>query len=183
MTHISSRKVALALVAASSLAALAFGGCDRNDRPATENKAVQKPVTAETTAEKKAEKKAEEIGEKVEKKSDEAKPEIKNEPKGMGGGPAVAGTREWARDRTAQVRCDHYMACGDIAKDKKYDTMDSCLTRERASLDKDWTVGDCPKIDTPRLEACITAVKAKKCDTLFNTTPSECAESKVCIKP
>jgi hypothetical protein len=165
----------LALVAASSLAALAFGGCDRNDRVATENRTEQKTENAEN----KTEKKLDDLGDKIEKKSDEVKNDLT--PKGTGGGPAVAGTREWARDKMASVRCEHYMSCGDIAKDKKYDSMDSCVTRERASLDKDWDLGDCPKIDQPRLDACVAAVKAKKCDALFNTTPSECAESKVCI--
>jgi len=174
------QRKALALVAASTLAAFAFGGCDRDDRTATENKTEQKTVNAEN----KTEKKLDELGDKIDKKTDEAKNDLKNDvPKATGGGPAVAGTREWARDRMAQVRCDHYMSCGDIAKDKKYDSMDSCVTRERASLDKDWDLGDCPKVDQPRLDACIAAVKAKKCDAIFNTTPSECADSKVCIKP
>lgn len=175
---------ALAVVAAGSLVALGLAGCDQNDRAATENKAEQKTSAAEN----KTEKKADELGDKVDNKADQAKNDVKNDinnmaPKATGGGPAVAGTREWARDKMAQVRCDHYMTCGDIAKDKKYDTMDSCVTRERASLDKDWELKDCAKVDEPRLDACITAVKAKKCDTLFNTTPSECNESKVCIKP
>lgn len=106
----------------------------------------------------------------------------KDEPKG-GGPVATNGEREKARDRLATARCDHYKQCGDIAKDKKYDTIDSCLTREKAAIDKDWSLDDCPRIDTPRLEACLSAVTAKKCDGLFSTSPSECADSKVCIKP
>ena len=170
---------ALALVAAGSIAALGLAGCE--DRTAPETKTEQKTSAAEN----KTEKKADELGDKIEKKTDQAKNDVNNAvtPKATGGGPSVAGTREWARDKMAQIRCDHYMTCGDVAKDKKYDTMDSCVTRERASLDKDWELKDCAKIDEPRLDSCIAAVKAKKCDTLFNTTPSECAESKVCIKP
>lgn len=101
----------------------------------------------------------------------------------MGGGPGTMHSeREHARDRLAAARCDHYKTCGDIAKDKKYDTLDSCLTREKADIDKDWKVDDCSNIDNDRLSACLAAVTGKKCDMLFHTSPSECAESKVCIK-
>lgn len=105
----------------------------------------------------------------------------KDEPKG-GGPVATSGERERARDRLAAARCDHYKTCGDIANDKKYDTYDSCVTREKASIDKDWSVDDCANIDNDRLAACLSAISGKKCDALFESSPSECAESKVCIK-
>lgn len=114
------------------------------------------------------------------KAPEESKPA---EPGPVGGGPAtMGGERERARDRLAGARCDHYKSCGDIAADKKYDTYDSCLTREKADIDKDWKVEDCSNIDNDRLSACVSAVSGKKCDVLFETSPSECAESKVCIK-
>jgi hypothetical protein len=103
---------------------------------------------------------------------------------GKGGGPIIGtdGERIKARDRLASARCEHYKSCGNVAVGKKYDTIESCVTREKADLDKDWKLEDCPRVDTPRLDACITAVNAQKCDALFSSTPSECAESKVCIK-
>ena len=175
-----TQRKALVLIA-GSLVAVSIGACDRTDQPVTETKTEQKTEAKTNAAENKTEKKLDQLGEKIDKKVDETKNDFA--PKGTGGGPAVAGSREWARDKMAKIRCDHYTTCGDVATGKKYDTMDSCVTRERASLDKDWELKDCAKIDEPRLDACIAAVKAKKCDTLFNTTPSECAESKVCIKP
>ncbi|MGZ3451946.1 MAG: DUF6184 family natural product biosynthesis lipoprotein [Polyangiales bacterium] len=111
--------------------------------------------------------------------------EKKAEDLGKGGGPmapmGAATERTQARDRLANARCEHYKSCGDIAKGKKFDTVESCVTREKADLDKDWKMADCPKVDTPRLDACIAAVNAEKCG-LFSSTPSECKESKVCIK-
>lgn len=103
-------------------------------------------------------------------------------PTAKGGGPAV-GSREWARDRMASIRCEHYSTCGDIATGKKYDSQDSCITQERASLDKDWKLDKCTSIDQPRFDACVSAVRAKKCDKIFDTSPSECSESKLCIEP
>jgi hypothetical protein len=102
---------------------------------------------------------------------------------GKGGGPiGTDGERTKARDRLASARCEHFKSCGNVAMGKKYDTIDSCVTREKADLDKDWSLDDCPRIDGPRLDACIAAVNAQKCDALFSSSPSECAESKVCIK-
>ncbi|MEO7094759.1 MAG: DUF6184 family natural product biosynthesis lipoprotein [Polyangiales bacterium] len=171
------QRKALVLVAASSLFAVALGACEeKNDKPVTETKTEQKT----TAAEDKIEKKIDQIGDKAEKKVEEVKNEA---PIATGGGPAVAGSREWAREKMAKIRCEHYTACGDIAMGKKYDTLDSCVTRERADLDKDWALKDCAKIDEPRLDACIAAVKANKCGGIFNTAPSDCAESKICIKP
>lgn len=118
-------------------------------------------------------------------KSDEAlapKHIEKKEPGSVGGGPATVGERERARDRLAAARCDHYKTCGDVAKDKKYDSYDSCLVREKADIDKDWKVDDCAQIDDDRFNVCVTAVSGKKCDALFKSSPSECAESKVCMK-
>ena len=148
-------------VALLALSAVALGGlgCERRDDRVVVERRDESPV--------------------VVKKND---PNFDLSPKG--GGPVASnGEREKARDRLAAARCDHYKRCGDVASGKKYDSYDSCVTQQRASVDKDWSVDDCPRIDTPRLDACLQAMTAKKCDSLLGGMPSECAESKVCIKP
>jgi len=109
------------------------------------------------------------------------KSDLKNNPSAMGGGPATEGSREWARDKIAQAHCDFYQGCGDIAKGKKYDDMDSCLTRKKSDLDKDYSVDKCTKIDKDRMNTCIAKIKAQKCGGI-HTDPSECDDSKVCIE-
>ena len=105
-----------------------------------------------------------------------------NNPTAMGGGPSVEGSREWARDRIAQATCDHYQSCGDIAKGKKYDDMNSCLTQRKADADKDYPAAKCTKIDKDRLSTCIDKLKAQKCGGVLTGTPSECDDGKVCIE-
>lgn len=157
-----------------SLGVLGLAACEErrttsDDNRSTVSREEPKPVTPTTPSEPATPK-------------SESEKNIDNAPAGgIGGGPAAA-EREKARDRLAGVRCDHYKQCGDVAKGKKYDTMDSCLTREKADIDKDWKVDDCPRVDTPRLDTCITALQAKKCGGL-SSSPSECDTSKVCIKP
>ncbi|GAC1582953.1 MAG: hypothetical protein NVS3B20_13400 [Polyangiales bacterium] len=181
MNHVKS--FAITTVA---LGALALAGCDEKRTDTT---------TSTTPASPTYENKAPTVGEGARNEAREAKNEAKGdlntlghtaerniEPTAKGGGPMFQeGSREWARDKMAHVRCDHYKGCGDIAKSKKYDTYESCVTRENADLDKDWKLDDCARIDTPRLDACMAAVNAKKCNAIFNTAPSECATSKVCI--
>lgn len=151
--------------------AFALVACDEKK---TETTTTTEHTT--TTVDKKADNTA------AEKKAEVDNKIVNAEKLGKGGGPAMAGSREWGRDRVAQARCDHYSTCSDIAKGKKYDSMDSCLTREKADLDKDWSMDKCTKMDSQRLDACLAAFKDKKCDAIFNTSPSECAESKVCLE-
>lgn len=142
-----------------ALSAVAIVGCERRDDRVVGERRDEAPV--------------------VVKKND---PTFDLTPKG--GGPIASnGEREKARDRLAAAHCDHLKRCGDVASGKKYDSYDSCITQQRASVDKDWSVDDCTRIDTPRLDACLQAMTAKKCGSLLGGTPSECAESKVCIKP
>ena len=168
---------ALGLVA---FGALALAACDDKSRTTENTGATDHPTTVVDDHAKKVDTTA------TEKKADLDK-RIDNDdklgtPSGKGGGPTMAGSREWGRDKVAQARCAHYSTCSDIAKGKKYDTMDSCLTREKADLDKDWSMDKCTKMDSQRLDSCLAAFKDKKCGEIFNTSPSECAESKVCLE-
>lgn len=108
-------------------------------------------------------------------------PAEKTHPTAMGGGPAVEGSREWARDEIAAARCDHHQSCGDVAKGKKFEDMDSCLTRVKADMDKDYPADKCAKIDKDRLSACTAKLKSQKCGGI-TMDPSECDRGKVCIE-
>ena len=166
-------------IAVVACGALALAACEKRadgtySTPTPTGPGYEQKKTDETPSESKVKKDLDDLTKIADKKVEG--------PNAKGGGPMYQeGSREWARDKMAHVRCDHYKSCGDVARDKKYDTYDSCVTRENANLDKDWKLDECGKIDTPRLDACMKAVQTKKCDVLFNTTPSECATSKVCI--
>ena len=101
-------------------------------------------------------------------------------PTAVGGGPAM-GSRDWARDQIAQAYCNYFQGCGDVAKGKKYDDMDGCLTQRKADADKAFPADKCTKIDRDRFNACVDKIKSQKCGGL-SSTPSECDDSKVCIE-
>lgn len=103
-------------------------------------------------------------------------------PTAKGGGPAAeSNSFASARDRVAALRCEHYQSCGDVASGKKYDTMDSCVTREKADIDKSWASDKCGKVDQARLDTCLAKMHEKKCGAIFTTFPGECDQDKVCI--
>jgi hypothetical protein len=172
----------LALVAC---AALLLAACERKEnRSETERSNTgggpgaqpTTPVGSEmATAEKKAERKG----------IMEEQPGTMGSGGATGGGPIEGqmGSRSWARDKLASARCEHWQTCGEIAKGKKYDTLDSCVTRERADLDKSWTLDKCQKIDSPRLDTCLKATRDLKCAKVIAKSPDECDQDKVCMAP
>ena len=183
------KQIMLGLVA---LAPFALAACDQNktqtDQPANNvtnpapaannDKTSTAPATHDDFP---AEKKADLDKTTTGITNSQANNEKTNNPTAMGGGPSVEGSREWARDRIAQATCDHYQSCGDVAKGKKYDDMNSCVTQRKADADKDYPADKCTKIDKDRLSTCVDKLKAQKCGIL-SSTPSECDDSKVCIE-
>jgi hypothetical protein len=86
-------------------------------------------------------------------------------------------------DAIALARCDREQRCGNIGDEKKFSNRDACLNEIRSKGDNDLTTSACPGgIDTARLETCLDAVRAERCNDLLDWAGrlSECRTDALC---
>lgn len=105
---------------------------------------------------------------------------------------APEGTRAWAVETLAQLRCDHYKSCDAIGSQGKFDSFDACLNHERARAELQWKGRDCATFDRAHFDACLAAQRADNaCDTgsmpitgdMLYSFPGECELDAVCPLP
>jgi hypothetical protein len=86
-------------------------------------------------------------------------------PDARGGGPSPA------TEPIASAWCQHHYACGRISAKKKWADRDACMRDLREKVHK--KTRRC-EVDDSRVNACLTAIRSKTCDSFRVTTPDAC---------
>jgi hypothetical protein len=69
-----------------------------------------------------------------------------------------------AVSRLVDAQCRHADACNEIGGNRTYATKDACLSEARGKAENNLRTADCPRgVDSTRLNACITEIKAEAC--------------------
>jgi hypothetical protein len=110
-----------------------------------------------------------------------------NDPEPMAPASAqVAETEESgvsAADSIARSRCEREERCDNIGGDKKFSSMDDCLTRVRTDWKDDLDARECPGgINRAELDECLNEIRSEDCSSPFDTLErvAACTSGQIC---
>jgi hypothetical protein len=90
-----------------------------------------------------------------------------------------------AADSIAEARCAREDRCTNVGKDKKYSSVQDCLTRVRDDWKDDLNARQCPGgTNESQLNECLDAVRHEECSNPFDTLArlSECTAGQICVE-
>ncbi len=65
----------------------------------------------------------------------------------------------------ALARCDRDMRCGNVAKDRKFETRDECIAKNENTYD-DLRSDECKSgIDRAKLDRCLDSIRSEDCNS------------------
>jgi hypothetical protein len=88
-----------------------------------------------------------------------------------------------AAESIAQSRCEREERCGNVGGDKKFSSMDDCLTRVRTDWKDDLNARECPGgINRPQLDECLTEIRNEECSSPLDTLErvAACTSAQIC---
>jgi hypothetical protein len=88
-----------------------------------------------------------------------------------------------AAQSIAQSRCEREQRCQNIGGEKKFSSMDDCLTRVRTDWKDDLNARECPGgINRPQLDECLTEIRNEDCSSPFDTLErvAACTSGQIC---
>jgi hypothetical protein len=102
------------------------------------------------------------------------------------GTPAVETPRSAtasAAESIAQSRCEREQRCDNIGEDKKFSSVDDCLTRVRTDWKDDLNARECPGgVNRPQLDECLNEIRNEECSSPFDTLErvAACTSGQIC---
>jgi hypothetical protein len=88
-----------------------------------------------------------------------------------------------AADSIAEARCAREDRCTNVGADKKYSSVQDCLTRVRDDWKEDLNARQCPGgTNEKQLNQCLDAIRHEDCSSPFDTLSrmSECTAGQIC---
>jgi len=106
-------------------------------------------------------------------------------------GPETAAAQAEARateggsavDSIAEARCARESRCENIGSDKRYSSMEDCVTRVHDDWKDDLDARSCPSgVNEAQLNECLGAIRQEECSSPFDTLErvTECTASQIC---
>jgi Family of unknown function (DUF6184) len=89
-----------------------------------------------------------------------------------------------AASSIAEARCAREDRCTNVGKDKKFSSVQDCLTRVRNDWKDDLNARQCPGgANETQLNECLDAIRHEDCSSPFDTLSrlSECTAGQICI--
>ena len=69
-----------------------------------------------------------------------------------------------AGEAIAEARCDRQVSCNNVGTDRRYSSLEDCLTRVWTGWQSDLVESECPNgIDPQQLDACLTDIRVLEC--------------------
>jgi hypothetical protein len=96
----------------------------------------------------------------------------------------VASEGASATDSIAEARCARESRCDNIGADKKFSSMEDCITRIREDWREELGARECPGgINETQLNECLAAVRAEECSNPFDTLErvAACTAGQICV--
>ena len=90
-----------------------------------------------------------------------------------------------ASEVIAEARCERELSCNNIGVDKRYVSLDDCLTRVWTAGQGDLVESDCPNgLDPAQLETCLTEIRVLECGVHLDSLEllPACAASQLCAE-
>jgi hypothetical protein len=88
-----------------------------------------------------------------------------------------------AAQSIAQSRCEREQRCDNVGGDKKFSSMDDCLTRVRTDWKDDLNARECPGgVNRPQLDECLTEIRNEECSSPLDTLErvAACTAGQIC---
>jgi hypothetical protein len=88
-----------------------------------------------------------------------------------------------AIESIAEARCARDSRCDNIGPDKRYSSMEDCITRVREDWRSELDARSCPQgIVDEQLDECLSAVRGEECSSPFDTLErvTECTQGQIC---
>lgn len=89
-----------------------------------------------------------------------------------------------ATNSIAEARCARESRCDNIGADKKFSSMEDCITRIREDWREELSSRECPGgINETQLNECLAAVRAEECSNPFDTLErvAACTAGQICV--
>jgi hypothetical protein len=89
-----------------------------------------------------------------------------------------------ATDSIAEARCARESRCDNIGADKKFSSMEDCITRIREDWREELSTRECPGgINETQLNECLAAVRSEECSNPFDTLErvAACTAGQICV--
>jgi hypothetical protein len=88
-----------------------------------------------------------------------------------------------AAESIAKSRCEREQRCDNIGGDKKFSSMDDCLTRVRTDWKDDLNARECPGgVNRPELDECMSEIRNEDCSSPVDTLErvAACTTGQIC---
>lgn len=88
-----------------------------------------------------------------------------------------------AAESIAQSRCEREQRCENVGGDRKFSSMDDCLTRVRTDWKDDLNARECPGgINRAELDECLNEIRNEECSSPFDTLErvAACTSGQIC---
>jgi hypothetical protein len=90
-----------------------------------------------------------------------------------------------AVESMSEARCTRESRCDNVAPDKRYSSMEDCVTRIREDWREELDARSCPQgVNDAQLEECLTAIRNEECSSPFDTLErvAACTQSQICVE-
>lgn len=90
-----------------------------------------------------------------------------------------------AVESIAEARCARESRCENIAPDKRYSSMEDCVTRVREDWRGDLDARSCPDgVNESQLNECLGAIRQEDCSSPFDTLErvAACTANQICVE-
>jgi hypothetical protein len=108
------------------------------------------------------------------------------EPLAPASGPVMETPRSAASsaaESIAQSRCEREQRCDNIGGDKKFSSVDDCLSRVRTDWKDDLNARECPGgVNRAQLDECLSEIRSEECSSPFDTLErvAACTAGQIC---
>lgn len=85
----------------------------------------------------------------------------------------------------AEARCAREVSCNNVGIDKRYVSLEDCLTRVWTTGEGDLVEGECPNgVDEAQLDACLTEIRMLECSVQLSSLEllPACTASQLCAE-
>jgi hypothetical protein len=99
--------------------------------------------------------------------------------------PAATLDTQSASESIAEARCAREDRCTNVGADKKYSSLQDCMTRVREDWKDDLNARQCPAgTNQAQLNECLNAIRQEECSNPFDTLSrvAECTAGQICVE-